>query len=44
MRLVKRKRDREESNIGNNIAEERSYEDRGKIIEGIRGDFWDRFI
>lgn len=43
MRLVKRKRDREECNIGNNIDDERSYEDRGKIIEGIRGDFRDRF-
>lgn len=29
--------------FGNNIAVERSYEDRSKIIEGIHGDFWDRF-
>jgi hypothetical protein len=43
VRLVKRKQGREEGNIGDNIAGEGPYEDPGKIIEGIHGDFWDRF-
>ncbi len=44
MSLVKRQRDREEGHIGDNIANERSYEDRGKIMQVIRGYFWDGFL
>jgi hypothetical protein len=43
MSLIKRKRDPEEGNIGNYIADEGSYEDRDKIMQVIRGYFWDRF-
>ena len=40
----KAKQDCEEGHIENNIADERSYEDRDKIMQGSREDFWDRFI
>ncbi len=43
MSLVKRQRNREEDNIGDNIADERLYEDHDKIMQVIRGYFWDRF-
>ncbi len=42
MRLVKCQRDRKEDNIGDNIADERANKDRDKIIQIIRGYFWDR--
>ncbi len=40
MRFVKRQREREEANIGNNIADERSYKARNKIFEIIGNDFF----
>jgi hypothetical protein len=43
MNLVKRKWDREEDNIGDNIADERSYEGHNKVMQVIRGDYRDRF-
>ncbi len=42
--LVKRKREREEGNSGNNRTDERSYENHDKMMRDIRGYFWDRFI
>jgi hypothetical protein len=44
MSLIKRKRNPEEGNIGNYIADEGFYEDRDKIMQVIRGYFWDRFF
>jgi hypothetical protein len=44
MRFVKAKRERESVNIGDNIADERSYKARDKILGIIRDDFWDRFL
>ncbi len=41
--LVKRKRDREEGNIENNMTDERSYENHDKMMRDICGYFWGRF-
>ncbi len=39
MSLVKRQQDREEDNIGDNIADKGFYEDRDKITQVIPGYF-----